>query len=394
MAALFYDGLSTAISASGVMLWGAAYAPLPAVMTYFVDSWGLTARTFRVRAGLIGGTTGILNSGVTNNYGTAPTTTITITEYDPLASFTGTDKIPAGTYGDIRVPTTGVFNVQLADNAPSTPPSNTVRLFRKSLANRQLPAFVGPTGLAMRLQPFQGSNKVGTWSPGGNATTVPAVDAFNAPTALGTATARNVASTNMATRSRRLGYVSAATAAAMAGHYNVAAGTQFSLGDGAGLGGFFYVCRFVPSDAANVSGARMLVGLRNAVAAPTNVDPAAGTNQIGVAQLAASNNLQIVYGGSAAQTAIDLGVNFPANTLSADLYELALFAPPGSNNTVYYEVTRLNTGHVASGTLTGTAGTALPASTTFLGHVAWRTNNATALAVGIDVVSVYIETDN
>jgi hypothetical protein len=75
------------------------------------------------------------------------------------------------------------------------------------------------------------------------------------------------------------------------------------------------------------------------------------------------------------------------------MYELVLFAPPSSNNTVYYEVTRLNTGHVASGTLTGTAGTALPSSTTLLCFNSFRSNNATALAVGIDFASTYLETD-
>jgi hypothetical protein len=138
----------------------------------------------------------------------------------------------------------------------------------------------------------------------------------------------------------------------------------------------------------------MFVGLRNAVAAPTNIEPSSGqTNMAGVAQISTSNNLQIVYGGSAAQAAIDLGVNFPANTLSADLYELALFAPPDMQ-VIHYQVTRVNTGDVATGTLSGAVGTVIPAATTFLAHSVWRCNNATAAAVGIDVVSVYIETDN
>jgi len=57
-------------------------------------------------------------------------------------------------------------------------------------------------------------------------------------------------------------------------------------------------------------------------------------------------------------------------------------------------VTRVNTGDVATGTLSGAVGTVIPAATTFLAHSAWRCNNATALAVGIDVVSLYLETDN
>jgi hypothetical protein len=228
------------------------------------------------------------------------------------------------------------------------------------------------------------------WQPGGNSSSAPGVLGLAAMQVLGTATARNVATTNRATRKRRLGYVSAATAGALAGHYSNNA--QFSLGDGAGNGGLFYACRFVVSDAAQVAGARMFVGLRNATSAPTNVDPSALINCVGVAQVSTSNNLQIVFGGSAAQATIDLGANFPANTLSADAYELTLYSPPGVSNTLHYRVERLGTSFVATGQLgPGTAGVTLPAATTLLAHAAWRTNNATALAVGIDICNIYFE---
>jgi hypothetical protein len=276
--------------------------------------------------------------------------------------------------------------------SPAAPASGNLNLFAGRKASRMLPRFIGPSGLDVTLQPLVATNKIAWWNPPGNATTVPGVLGIAAPTAVGTATARNVAATSLATRARRLGYVSAATAGSLSGHYSATA--QFTIGATGGIGGFFYVCRFVVSDAAAVSGARMFVGLRNAVAAPTNVEPSSGqTNMIGVAQISTSNNLQIVYGGSAAQAAIDLGANFPANSLSADLYELALFAPPDTQ-VIYYQLTRVNTGQTAEGTLSGTVGTVIPAASTFLAHAAWRCNNATALAVGIDVVSVYIETDN
>jgi hypothetical protein len=232
--------------------------------------------------------------------------------------------------------------------------------------------------------------QIGFWQPPGNATTVPGVLGMAAPTVLGTATARGVATTTRATRRRRLGYVSAATVGALSGHYSTNA--QHTIGDGAGNGGFLYACRFVVADAAAVAGARMFVGLRNAVTAPTNIEPNAQTNLVGVGQLSTSNNLHIIYGGSTAQTAIDLGVNFPVNTLSADLYELTLYSPPGAANTLHYRVERIGTGFVATGQLApGTAGVTLPAATTLLAHAAWRTNNATALAVGIDICNIYFE---
>ena len=279
--------------------------------------------------------------------------------------------------------------------APVAPPANFTKLFARSIANRILPASVGPAGLDSVLQPALFRNRIGYWSPAGNSTTNPTALGFAGLTTVGTATARNVTTTNMATRSRRLGYVSAATAGAVAGNYCTVG--QFTLGVSGtvNFGGFFQVHRFVVSDAAAVSGARMFVGMSSNLATPANAEPSTLTNCIGVAQLSTSNNLQIVYGGSAAQTPFDLGANFPANTLSADLYELALFCPPGIKNTVYYRLERLNTGQVAEGTLTAaTPGTQLPANTTLLAPRAWRSNNATLLAVGLDVVQYYVETDD
>jgi Protein of unknown function (DUF2793) len=282
--------------------------------------------------------------------------------------------------------------LDLTATGVAAPASGTVRAFRKDQGGRQMLAFIGPTGMDTTVQPFLATNKVARWNPGGNSSSTPIVDGFPvAFTALGTATTRSVAATNFITRLRRFGFVSAATAGALCGHYSPAA--QWTIGTGAGLGGFHYVCRFVPSDIANVSGARMFVGLRNAVTAPTNVEPNTLTNCIGLAQLSTSNNLHLVYGGSAAQTPIDLGASFPANGASAAAYELQLFASPVTQ-TIGYKVMRLDTGDTVSGILSGTVGTQVPAATTFLAHTAWRSNNATALACGLDVVSVYLETDN
>jgi len=287
--------------------------------------------------------------------------------------------------------TTLLLNGQGSD--PSAPGSGGLVVYSKAVAGRMMLKQIGPSGLSTALQPFLARNKVGYWNPPGNATTVPGVFGYTAPTVLGTATARTIATTNLFTRMRRLGYVSSATAGNLAGPYLAVA--QVTIGDGSGNGGFYKLCRFGCSDAATVAGARQFVGVSSTTAAPTNVEPSTLTNCIGVGHGAADTNLKIFYGGSAAQTPVNLGANFPANTLSTDVYELALFSPPNDNNHVYYEVTRLNTGDVATGTLTGVAGTALPASTTLLAYQrAWRCNNATAKAVGLDIMSDYIETDN
>lgn len=281
--------------------------------------------------------------------------------------------------------------LDLTASAPAAPAAGTVRMFRRSIANRQMPGFIGPSGLDSAVQPFMARNKIGIWNPaGGTGGTVPSVFGLSAFTTTGmTATARAVAATNMFTRTRRLGYVTAATAGAV-GHFRQPAGL-ITVGDGGILGGFHYVLRFGISDAAAVSGARMFMGLRESLT-PANAEPSTLTNCVGIGHGASDANMRLFYGGTAAQTPIDLGANFPANTRSVDVYELALFSAPASPN-VHWEVTRLNTGHVASGTITNSGATILPPATLLITPWGYRTNNATALAVAVDIVSVYLESD-
>lgn len=271
--------------------------------------------------------------------------------------------------------------------------ANSVKLFRKVMASRNVLGMVGPSGLDVALQPMFSRNKIGMWMPPGNATGVPGILGLGTLTATGTATARNVATTNMFTRTRRLGYVTAATAGSLCGIRLPAA--QCTIGGASGnLGGFFLSIRFGISDAATPpTGYRTFVGMRNSTAAPTNVEPSTITNCIGIGHGAADSNFKLYFGGSAAQTPIDLGANFPALTTNVDFYDLILYSPPGQS-VVNWQVDRLNTGNTASGVLNGTLGTQLPSLTTLLTAInAFRTNNAAAVAVGIDFVHIYLETD-
>ena len=66
-------------------------------------------------------------------------------------------------------------------------------------------AQIGPSGLDTTLQANLGGNKVALWMPPGSSTTVPGVFGMAALTAVGTATARTVATTNLLSRMTRLG---------------------------------------------------------------------------------------------------------------------------------------------------------------------------------------------
>ncbi len=282
--------------------------------------------------------------------------------------------------------------LEFATTTDPATPSLGLDVYAKTIATRAFIATKDQNGLVGSLQPLMARNKVGFWNPAGNSVSAPGVFGFPAFTTTGTVTARSVATTNLANRLRRIGYVSTAVAGNFA-ETRVAV-AQYSIGTGTGVGGFTMIARFVPSDAAAVAGERFFLGLTSTTIAATNVEPTTLTNSIGIAQISTSTNLFLVYGGSVPQTPIDLGANFPAAGLSTDAYELSLFSSPNASTTIGYEVTRINTGDTVSGTLTGAGGTAIPLSTTLLTFKAWKTNNATAAAAAFDLSSIYLETDN
>lgn len=281
-----------------------------------------------------------------------------------------------------------------ATAAISTPASGFSKELIRLIAERPMPSLKNDGGEEFAVQPWLARQRVGLWNPAGNSSGSPGVFGLVAPTTVGTATARSVATTNRANRMKRLGLVSAATAGSLASAYHNAA-LQYTCGSGSLDGsGFMLAQTWVPSNAAAVSGERRFVGIQASTAAPTNVEPNTLTNCVGVAQLSTdATQLYLVYGGSAAQTAIALGTNFPGNTLSTVAYELIIFAPWWVANTYYIQLTNLANNAVYTTSLTGSA-TVVPQSTTLTSWRQWACNNATALAVGHDLGQVYIETTN
>ncbi len=309
--------------------------------------------------------------------------------FDLLVRGLTIDIRPSGTTSAI-FRSTGTEFVQVA--SPTNPAADSINFVPQRLngsGGRVWPRWRDESAITTTMATHPGRNSIASGQAIGNATTAIAPVGIAALTAVGTATARNVASTSRLTRAKRLGYVSSAVAGNVGGLHNVAGNTQFTVGGAAG-GGFLAVFRFAVSDASLVAGAHAIIGFRNATAAPTAAtNPNTLTNIIALAQTNGSTNWQIVFGGSAAQTAVDTGMAVNIT----DLLEFTLYARPDVNNKVTWRLENISTGTVASGELTGTAGTALPANTTFLGPLMWRSNNATASAVGIDIVSFYIESD-
>lgn len=218
------------------------------------------------------------------------------------------------------------------------------------------------------------------WFPNVNTTTLNA----NGLTAIvtGTATAAALSSTSLFTQSPRLIFASAATAGSSAGIN----GAQNAVwrGSSSDRGGFFLLMRF-GWEVTQAQG-RCFAGLRNGLTAIGNVNPSTLTEIIGVGFDSGQTSLRLLRNdASGVASVVDLGVNFPGNS-AQEFYELMLSAEPGDSG-ITYRVERLNTGHVATGTLS----TDLPTASTFLTPHLWGNNGTTAAAVQIALHTMYLE---
>lgn len=229
-------------------------------------------------------------------------------------------------------------------------------------------------------------DRAGLWLPVPGSNAVPVALGYPALTVAGaTLTARAPALTSRFTRAARLGFVSAAAAGSVLSLRHAAA--TIATG-GSGLGGFRAAYRFGISDVAAVATARMFLGISASTAALTNVAPGSLTNCIGVGHDAGDTTLRVYSGGSSAQTPIVTGIPVTRND---SIYEFTLTAPPAEANTVYWSLQVLGSETRATGVLTGDAAV-LPQNTVLLNPIsAMRTNNATALSVGLDLFMLKLE---
>lgn len=277
------------------------------------------------------------------------------------------------------------FEAFAAAVEPSTPSAGDMLIYGKNVAGRLMPKFKGPSGLDSRLQPAMDGNGIGWIMP--HTTTTFTNQGTPTFTAVGTVSHPTLAAGSLRASTRR-SIVTSAGSANSASELRVAFAPVWR-GDAAGLGGFFVSMRFGCSSA--VAGQRMIVGLTSSTAAiATTQNPSGLTNCIFVGNDAADGNLQIMHNDAAgACVKVDLGASFPVpSSVNNAMYEAIFFAAPNAS-TVGYRVTRLDTGAVASGTLS----TELPASTVFLAPHIYVNNNAVASAVILDFYRYYVETD-
>jgi len=262
-------------------------------------------------------------------------------------------------------------------------PSAGAKIFSRVRAGKARAAQIGPSGLDYPFQAGVDVNSCCWLRPAGNSTTVTAMG-FPAPTAIGTATTANWANTNLLTSMKRISYISSTTASSSGGmKINV---LNFWRGNAAGLGGFYFCCRF--GIAAQPTNWRMFCGMYGSTTNPsTTADPSAWTvGAIGVCKSSADTNLQfITVGTSAALSSTGLGL--PS---TAQVVEVRIFAAPNSSSV-----------GISCEILNGVGGpvdytyssTQLPAITAGLLPMLWANNGGTAAAVDPHLMGMYVETD-
>ena len=178
--------------------------------------------------------------------------------------------------------------------------------------------------------------------------------------------------------------VTVAATTAVAG-FRLASAPVTIGGGAAGDGGFFFVQRWGPSTGVATATTRAFCGMQASTGAPTDVEPSTIANHIGMGWDAADTNIQFMRRDGATTTKIDLGASFPVPTAdNTKAYELVMYSPPGTTQSVSYQITDLISGAVTTGTVT----TLLPTATTFLAPSVWMSVGGTSSVIGIVMMSL------
>lgn len=189
--------------------------------------------------------------------------------------------------------------------------------------------------------------------------------------------ARNWADTDIVSRTQRMGLTVSTTG-------NLAQLRQ-TLVYFSRNGGFDLTTGFNMAENASDTAIRFFMGVSTNIIF-TNVEPNTLLNCIGVCRLSTSNNLHIVHNDNTGiGTTIDLGTNFPANTISSDKYLLNIETT--QDNQIYINLNRNNGQYVYEVTISSD----IPTTSTGLNFGAYIVDTSgAAVTTGFDWYGSYI----
>lgn len=292
-----------------------------------------------------------------------------------------------------------VFAIPVAIVNPPPPPVDSMYLYARKISGRVLPKWMPPSGLDSPVQPALFGNNIIMYAPSSGTTVTGGFGTTWAKgAAAGTVSHPTPATTapaifNQMKRTRHAN--AASTTNQEMGIVSLASGLpQFWGGNAAGLGGYFFFCRFaIGLWAANTC--RLFVGMTAATSAIVTTDTVPA-NSIGLSHISTDGANILNFVSKNATTLSTYSIS-GATIAAGQVFDLYMYCKPNDAN-LYFRVDSVNAGTtLVDGVINTTLGYTLPVNTTFLGPAALMSNGAASVAVNtvaIDVNRIYVESDH
>lgn len=269
--------------------------------------------------------------------------------------------------------------------SPATPAADNLNLFARKLAGKVMLGTEDQLGREAQLQPMLGGKSVFYCSPA-NSTTGPTCIGGLLSTVATISHQQTIASANPWQAARRTRFQTNTTAGNATGART--GYTQWSRGNAAGFGGFYF--RGQVGMNINLNGGQKFFGLC-ALTTLLAGDPSALLNMCGMGydagDASTGNWFFMRNDGAGVATKVDLGTNAARNT--NDGYDLIMYNPPNSGD-LFVRIVNLHSGVLVLDT---SYNTDLPAVNTGMAYKCDVRNGAVAAADNIEVANVYIEGD-
>jgi len=264
---------------------------------------------------------------------------------------------------------------------PASPGAAIARMYSKNRASRNFPAWVDASGQDETLQSALFGNYYIEFVPN-TGTTVPIAHGtiWTARNSTGAMSTPAPATTNRYTMMRRCEFAAGAVSGQASGIQAVP--LQFIIGSAAGMGGFFFFCRF--GFAAYTSAARLFIGISAQNAAFGATEPSTINNTVGLGKDSGDGTVSFLTRNGTGPT--KTGSFTPAvNTI----YDFTMFALPNSNVVNYRLVDETNASVIFDNLSTSTT---TPVANTLMS--AWASIGASsAVAQTVGISRLYVETD-
>lgn len=330
----------------------------------------------------------------------ARTTIVQSSNADAAVSFAaGTKNVFITQIGtkDVFLDSQSVINLPAASN-PAAAATDTLSFFARKISGRMMPKWMPPSGVDNPVQPALFGNRILMYVPStGTTGTGSGTGIGPAWTSAGTVTHPTPATTapaisNQMKRTRWANIVTT-TNQELGIKYAAASERQFWRGNAAGLGGFFFVSRFIVELYA-ASTVRIWTGLTGNTSTSVAISDTVLNDTCGLWHdttdpSTGAGAFNFVTRNTATTTKQSITLS---NAIAAgNSYDFYMYAKP-NDSTIYWRLDDL----VNNVSYENNTTTTLPTNTTFLGPQAAMSNgtaNVTVTTVAMGVAGLYVESD-